>query len=237
MGFFCQKFLDPFLDDFEAYELQRWKARKARVDARIRKEQSEYPENNDWQKRENREPAIQELFNDIPLAEKEIFDKRNPFADLKKPNRTRRNSEDDWKKKPLNKDKLRREQFKIQFRRQLKERNQEEERRKALTPVPEKPNQDIIQKIETVASTEIKGKDPEIIEEQQTTTSTQETTVVDPKQRFINIQDQLKDPRIDYWLFNEYKENTVPWTEAEDALERGEVEQVVQAYFEQYHTL
>src|SRR5439155_22698190 len=160
--------LDPFLDDFEAYELQRWKARKARVDTRIRKEQSEYPENNDWQKRENREPAIQELFNDIPLAEKEIFDKRNPFADLKKPNRIRRNSEDDWKRterEPLDKEKLRREQFKIQFHRQLKERNQEEERRKALTPIPEKPDQDIIQKIETVTTIDIKAKDPKIIKE------------------------------------------------------------------------
>src|SRR5207244_3392219 len=49
--------------------------------------------------------------------------------------------------------------------------------------------------------------------------------------------DQLRDPRIDYWLFNEYKENTVPWTEVADALERGEIEQVVQAYFEPYHTL
>jgi len=40
-----RKFLDPLLNDFEAYEEQRWTARKARVDARIRKEQSEYPEN------------------------------------------------------------------------------------------------------------------------------------------------------------------------------------------------
>src|SRR5207248_6428070 len=97
--------------------------------------------------------------------------------------------------------------------------------------------QDIIQKIETVASTEAKEKNPEIIEEQQATTSTQETTEIDPRQRFIDTKDRLKDPRIEYWWLHERQEDKVSWTDAANAIERGEIEQVIRAYLTQYHDL
>ena len=88
-----------------------------------------------------------------------------------------------------------------------------------------------------MASTVIKGKDPEIVEEQQNTTSTQETTEIDPRQRFIDTKDRLKDPRIEYWWLHERQENKVSWTDAADEIERGEIEQVIRAYFAPRHAL